>query len=62
MGQDLGDRDKVNETMVRDRGSDEVVTDFNDLLYISEMGDGKNVAKMEVFESSTKSRHFKDVC
>ena len=56
MGKDLGGREFVDATMAEGTRGDEVVTDANDVLNITEMGDAMNVSKMEVLENSTKNR------
>ncbi len=47
--------------MARDHESDEVVADVRDASKFTEMEDGFNDTKMEVFENSTKNGHLTEV-
>ena len=64
MGQVLGGgerRDNVDESMIQDYGSDEVVSDVTDVMNITMMRDDSNVNKMEVLKNSTKNGHLTEV-
>ena len=54
-------RDNANESMAEGEQSDEVVTELKDVPDITEMEDGVNDSKMEVFENSTKNGHKPEV-
>jgi hypothetical protein len=64
MGNDFGKerRDIIEEVTNRGEQSDEVVSDFTDVLNITEMGDGKDGTKMEKnVKNSTKNGQMCEV-